>query len=384
VEKNFYGSYCNLLKTIIICIPWFHPAYKAGGPIQSIANMVEQFHEKISYKIFCSNTDLDGTVLNVPVNNWVKYNENTQVWYTSQNKQSIAVLKKQIKNSNADIIFIIGIYSWYFNLAPLLLCKVSRKIVSVRGMLHPGALSQKSLKKTIYLFFGKLAGLHKKCSFHASTEEEKKFIENVFGKEVNVFVAQNFPRIIQQQTSSEKLSGYLQLISIALISPMKNHLLVLEALMACESNITYNIYGPVKDHAYWNICLEQIKKLPKNVIVKYYGDIPPQEVEIALSENHVFILPSKSENFGHAIYEALTAGKPVITSNNTPWNNLKASKAGINIEQNNPDELVNAINYFASMDQNEFEQWSNGANKYAANSINVDDIKQQYHKMFFA
>jgi glycosyltransferase involved in cell wall biosynthesis len=346
--------------------------------------MVEQFHEKISYKIFCSNTDLNGTVLSVPVNNWVKYNENTQVWYTSKNKRSITLLKKEIKNSNADILFINGIYSWYFNLVPLLLCKIPRKIVSARGMLHPGALSQKHFKKKVYLTLWKMLGLHKRCDFHASNEEEKNYIQNIFGKKVKIFVAPNFPRIIKQQTSSEKLSGYLQLISIALISPMKNHLLILEALMKCDSDIYYNIYGPVKDKEYWNICVEQIKRLPANITVNYNGDIPPNEVEYALAKSHVFILPSKSENFGHAIYEALTAGKPVITSNNTPWNNLKASKAGINIEQNNPDELVNAINYFASMDQNEFEQWSNGANKYAANSINVDDIKQQYHKMFFA
>ncbi len=182
MEKNFYGSYCNLLKTIIICIPWFHPAYKAGGPIQSIANMVEQFHEKISYKIFCSNTDLNGTVLSVPVNNWVKYNENTQVWYTSKNKRSITLLKKEIKNSKADILFINGIYSWYFNLVPLLLCKIPRKIVSARGMLHPGALSQKHFKKKVYLTLWKMLGLHKRCDFHASNEEEKTIFKTFLVK----------------------------------------------------------------------------------------------------------------------------------------------------------------------------------------------------------
>jgi glycosyltransferase involved in cell wall biosynthesis len=251
-------------------------------------------------------------------------------------------------------------------------------------MLHPGALSQKHFKKKVYLTLWKMLGLHKRCDFHASNEEEKNYIQNIFGKKVKIFVAPNFPRIFNRQSPPYKRGGALKLISIALISPMKNHLLILEALEFCDADICYNIYGPVKDAAYWNICLEQIKKLPANVTVNYKGDIPPNEVEYALAKSHVFILPSKSENFGHAIFEALTAGKPVITSNNTPWNNLKASKAGINIEQNNPDELVNAINYFASMDQNEFEQWSNGANKYAANSINVDDIKQQYHKMFFA
>jgi glycosyltransferase involved in cell wall biosynthesis len=344
--------------------------------------MVEQFSQNISYKIICSNTDLGGNVLAESPDRWIQYNTYTQVWYASKKKAMQALLRKEV-NSLSDILFINGVYSWRFNLLPLLFCNTSRKIVSARGMFHPGALAQKSFKKSIYIFFWKLAGLNKKCSFHASTNEEKKFIENIFGKKINVFVAQNFPRIIKQQYPSEKKSGFLQLISIALISPMKNHLLVLKALAFCNNNIYYNIYGPVKDHAYWDVCLEQIKKLPKNIMVKYYGDIPPQDVEIVLSKNHVFILPSKSENFGHAIYEALTAGKPVITSNNTPWHNLKISKAGINIEHNNPPELSNAISYFAAMNQFEFDEWSNGANKYAARSININDIKQQYQKMFY-
>lgn len=370
--------------TILICIPWFSPAYKAGGPIQSIANMVEQYIENVSYKIFCSNMDLDGTVLNVPTNTWVKYNENTQVFYVSKKSGSLSLFKKGVKRVKPDMLFINGIYSWHFNLAPLLFFKVPRKIVSVRGMLHPGALSQKKAKKKIYLFLWKLFRLHKKCSFHASTEDEKEFTEMVFGKEIKVFIAQNFPRIIQPQAPVNKNSGYLQLVSIALISPMKNHLLVLQALASCTTNISYNIYGPIKDQAYWNSCLAQIKKLPENITVNYYGDISPGKVETALSKNHIFILPSKSENFGHAIYEALTAGKPVITSNGTPWNHLKESNAGINVSNTHLDELTEAIDFFALMDQVEFQKWSSGATKYAAQSIDLDEIKQQYNKMFFA
>lgn len=384
VIQDFICIEIKTLTTIFIIIPWFHPAYKAGGPIQSIANMVEQFNDSISYKIFCSNTDLGGSILNVPTGIWTKYNENTQILYTSKNKQSIAVLKKQIKNCKADIIFITGIYSWYFNLVPLLFFNSSRKIVSARGMLHPGALSQKKIKKKIYLSLWKILGLHKKCDFHASNEEEKIYIENIFGKKVNIFISQNFPRIFNRQFPPDKKAGSLKLISVALISPMKNHLLVLEALKSCNEQIDYHIYGPVKENIYWQECLKQMNTLPLNISVKYYGDIPPHEVEKVLSNSHVFILPSKSENFGHAFYEALSAGKPIITSHNTPWNNLNESKAGINISIDKPIELIDSIKYFAAMDQNEFEEWCVGANRYAANSINVDDIKKQYQKMFFA
>ena len=216
--------------------------------------------------------------------------------------------------------------------------------------------------------------------FHATDAEEQKYIQQVFGTETKVMVAANFPGVLTVQPVIKKEVGYLKLVSIALISPMKNILLVLEALLAFDNSnreilrytqddrlsreqgvsgessvgnwqsgvvsgetgagsreeggvnsessvgsdqlsivniIEYNIYGPVKDKPYWDECLACIKKLPANIKVNYHGDIPPAEIVHALATNHVFILPSKSENYGHAIYEALSAGRPVITSNTT-------------------------------------------------------------------
>jgi glycosyltransferase involved in cell wall biosynthesis len=365
---------------VFISLDWFLPAYKAGGPIQSIANMVGQYTENISYKIFCSNKDLDGTVLNVPVNQWVRYNDITSVYYNSDTKRPGTLVESEVRK--ADILFINGIYSLQYNFIPLLFYKAPRKIVSARGMLHPGALSQKKIKKQAYLFLWKLLSLHKRCDFHASNEEEKKYIHQAFGKNVTVFVAQNFPRIFAAQYPSAKKKGSLKLISIALISPMKNHLLILKALMNCTGNISYDIYGPVKDQEYWDACQQQIKQLPGNINVAYHGDVPSTDIEKKLATAEVFILPSKSENFGHAIFEALTAGKPVITSDKTPWNDLRVHKAGINVEQESLNDLAGAIDFFTAMDSVEFSQWSTNAHTYAVNAINIDEIKAQYREMF--
>ena len=38
-----------------------------------------------------------------------------------------------------------------------------------------------------------------------------------------------------------------------------------------------------------------------------------------LSKHDLFVFPSLSENFGHVIFESLSAGTPVITSVHTPW-----------------------------------------------------------------
>ena len=44
--------------TTLISIPWFTPAYLAGGPIQSVYTMVNNCDE-LDFKIITSNSDID-------------------------------------------------------------------------------------------------------------------------------------------------------------------------------------------------------------------------------------------------------------------------------------------------------------------------------------
>ncbi len=386
---------------------------------------------EMEFKIFCSNKDMDGSIIKgVAFDEWVPYNANTNIWYSSTNI-ILPVLKQEIKKEKPDYLFIVGIYDWQYNFKPLLFCKGIKKIISVRGMLHPGALSQKGFKKKIYLGLWKMLGLHKGKAvgsgqravgsgqlavgkgqravgswqwatvFHATDEAEKNYIQQVFGNSVNVNIAANFPNVLELQPVVQKEPGQLNLISIALISPMKNMLLVLEALgegsreegggrresgvgrrESLVGLITYNIYGPIKDRQYWEACEAQIKKLPHHITVNYHGDLRPDKIVDALAANHVFILPSKSENYGHAIYEALSAGRPVITSHTTPWNNLQTAKAGINVSLTDKTEMVNAIERFAAMKPEELETWSKGARVYAVGAVDVEEIRRQYEEMF--
>lgn len=373
------------MTNILICADWFYPAYKAGGPVQSIVNLVNTYQRPgVRFFIFCSNTDLDGTVnANVSFDCWHPYNEHTQVWYASPGKLTAAVLKEQVRIVDAQILYVIGMFSWYSNRMAIFFERSGiRTIISVRGMLHPGALTQKAFKKKIFLKLWKLSGQHRRYLFHATDEQEKLYIHQMFGESVNIFVAGNFPRVLAYQPARTKSNGILKLVSIALLGPMKNIDLVLEALQYCRSQLSYHIYGPIKDAAYWNICLSKITSLPFNITASYHGDLMPDKVEEALENASVFILPSKSENFGHALYEALSAGKPIITSHYTPFNQLSENYAGKNVAIDDTKELAAAIDFFAAMPEVVFAQWSEGASVYARQYIDLDRIMLQYDAMF--
>lgn len=370
-------------KKILITYEYFLPAYKAGGPIQSIANLCRQLKQEYEFYILCSNTDhkQNTNLSGIESNSWNDFENGTaHVYYLSKDHQKIQNLRSLVKEIKPDFTFVNGIFSPLFSIAPLLFS--DHKIISARGMVHPGALSQKSFKKKLFISLLKLMQVHKKTIFHATDEKEKEYITAIFGKKINVLIAQNFPNAIQPVYSHKKCSRQLKLVSVALIGPMKNHLLVLQALNQVTSKIVYDIYGPVKDEAYWNKCLQIIPSLPPNIVVNYKGSIEPQKLMEVLCGYDCFILPSKSENFGHAIYEALSFGIPVITSYFTPWNQLNENNAGWNVDVSDISSVVWAIETAANLDDTSFQQMKKCANEFAAKKLDVDKIKEQYRSLF--
>lgn len=347
----------------------------------SIANMVNELDEGYQFYIYTSNADLHGLPIAVALTNqWTEYNAHTKVWYASKKDRS-QNLVDQVKKIKPDVLFIIGLFDWHFNIVPLLYADCTDKLLSVRGMLHPGALGQKKIKKQLFLKAMKWMKLDKKCRFHATDESEAGFIKAVFGENAKTSVATNFPRLLPVQPVPAKEAGTLQLVSVGIISPMKNYLLVLSALQQVKATVSYEIYGPVKEPVYWEECLHAIKALPSNITVSYFPELPPHKVGNKLEGKHVFILPSRSENYGHAIVEALSSGLPVITSDNVPWQQLEEAVAGINIvaEEN---AIAAAIEKFAAMELEEYSRYRSGAVRYIKERIAIDELKNVYKEMF--
>lgn len=337
-------------------------------------------YPEAQYFIYTSDTDVNGAELEqVETNKWGSYNDYTKVWYAAPGKISQNLLK-QVEKIKPDIIFMVGLYSWHFTLVPLIYCKSPRKIISVRGMLHPGALAQKKWKKWLFIKSFRLFEWQYKTDFHATNDEEKVFIINSLGKQAKVHIAPNFPTLFGYRSLPSQ-SPDLRLISIGLVTQMKNILLVLESLRSCNHHIDYLIYGAIKDEEYYDECRKLAKQLPENISVTFNGELPFDKVENAIHDAHVFILPSRSENFGHAIFEALSAGRPVITSDFTPWNGLEKARAGINVDLTSKS-LYQAIDFFAEMSEIELSEWSEGARAYAVLHYEKEAAISAYQNMF--
>jgi glycosyltransferase involved in cell wall biosynthesis len=97
---------------------------------------------------------------------------------------------------------------------------------------------------------------------------------------------------------------------------------------------------------------------------------------------HLFVLPTLGENYGHVIYEALSAGDPVLISDQTPWRNLIEMKAGWDLSLNEKNKFKAAIREAGSWNQEEYDEWSKNAAKLAETSVDIPRLFEKYMKLF--
>ena len=120
-----------------------------------------------------------------------------------------------------------------------------------------------------------------------------------------------------------------ELFFVSRITPMKNILFLFAVCSLLSSPFVLDLYGPIRDKAYWDECLALAAELPPNVAFKYKGPVSPDQVPGIISKYDLFVLPTLGENYGHVIAESLSVGTPVLISDTTPWQ--KSKGGGINV-----------------------------------------------------
>jgi glycosyltransferase involved in cell wall biosynthesis len=377
-------------KKILVMIDWFVPGYKAGGPIRSCVNLVLSLKNEFDIYVLTTDTDHGESVpyLDILSNEWITatLDPAIHVFYAKKKTLTLKQLKEQIDLIAADFIYLNHLFSPYFVIYPLWLKynnKITGKIiVCPRGALYDSALHVKPHKKRPFLFLFKWMGMHKQIRFHATNERERTAIERYFPGS-SILVADNLPDQNQPAFASVgKIPGSLTCVFISRIVPIKNILFFLNVLEQVNATVRFTIVGPVEDENYWNECKKKITELPAAVKVDYIGAKKHEALTAIIQQHHLYVLPTTGENFGHAIFEALSAGRVVLISDQTPWLNLAGHNAGWDVSLNDKDSFVSVVEKVAAWGQEEFDRNSLAAWQYADNIIKATGIKEKYLELF--
>lgn len=318
----------------------FRPGFRAGGLVQATANLIDALKHELRFSVITSGWDLGETspYPDVPLDRYSDY-AGIPTLYLNRGRAGLMKLVQVLHDQPVDVRYLNGLFDPQFNLLPLLVPPARhsqpRVVVAIHGMLGPGALEQKRHKKALFLRTAQLLKLYRHVRFHATSHDEARYVRAHFGPDAEVLVAPNLagpPRTLATappQAPATKTPGHARFLFLSRISPKKNLELALRALTALEPSphVTLDIVGPEEDPAY----VAQLKTLiPERwrSNIRFQGPIPHRDVARVMREHHFFVLPTRDENYGYAIVEALQQGLPLLLSEHTPWRKLQEQKVG--------------------------------------------------------
>lgn len=385
---------------VLVFARCYLPGFKAGGPIRTIANMVEALGDDIDFLIVTSDRDL-GDLARYPTVESGVWNQvgKARVRYLSPRELSLFGIAKIVRGLYSDFVYLNSFFDPVFTLNPILLRWVGfrsmgKVVLAPRGEFSLGALAIKSKKKSLFLRVSSFLGLFKDAVWHASNDAEAGDVRRVLGRStvLKIHVAENLAsggRVCQNSSLSVSSSprsnfdsGVLRVCFLSRISPMKNLDFALRVLAKVVSNIQFDVVGPIEDERYWGECQFLVQSLPKNVVFSYLGAVEHNQVAEVISKYDLFFVPSRGENFGHVFLEALLVGVPILVSDKTPWRCLEDKGIGWDFSLEDPESFSLAVDRFAQADGHTKSLMIERCRAFAVNLVGSQEVLSRNKGLF--
>lgn len=201
-------------------------------------------------------------------------------------------------------------------------------VLAPHGMLYPQALQVSSWKKKLALPLFQRKDLEAADCLQATCEDELMHIRN-FGLKNPVAIIPNclyipaLPAIRQQENPVRRI-GF-----IGRLHRIKNVDVLIRAwLKLGEKTKEAELFIIGDGEADYKLELRELAEKSSIKNIHFSGFLSGETLQAAVASLDFQVLPSKSENFGMVVPEALVHGVPVIAGKGTPWKELEINHCG--------------------------------------------------------
>ena len=267
------------------------------------------------------------------------------------------------QSNNSTILHIHGLWSGAVHCAAAWARANGVPVVwSTHGMTAPWSMAHKRWKKLPAWWLYQRRDLRHAAAIHCTTDLEVGWNHDL--GLVKTFVAPLGTHVKPLQSLQPlKPSKPFAVLFVGRIYPVKGLVNLVRAAARLQENrfgISFRLVGP--DEAGHRAELEaECRRLgaeegggrflfrsdrsvasPLAVGVEFAGERRGEGLAAEYAGCDVLVLPSFTENFGGVVVDALAAGKPVIASRFTPWQELAARRCGWWVD-NSPESLAKTI-----------------------------------------
>lgn len=375
---------------ILITLSTFSIKTGATGPAQSIKSMIEMLGEDFNFVVLSRS---QGPNTGIDVSKFFVSGTNDKA-ISVKSQPTVRFWKKTLNSISPDIIYCGSFFDFkYTTLLVIAAGKSTTKspiIISPRGEFTSNALSQKAFKKGIFIKLCTALNIFKDITFHATSIQEKEEIKKVINTHAQIFTAhdtailpQNSNTIIEEKSSVDK-KKILKGVFLGRISPIKNIEFIVNTLSKLEMSVEFDWYGEIQDYNYFNKLEKSISLLPEHIVMSYRKVLNHDQVAATLHQYDFLFAPSKSESFGHVIFEALSCGLPVLIGENTPWKNLYQSNAGLNSPLTNTKPFTEYLSHLNNQNTSQRENLKLSCKNYVQSQSETWMSAEKTREMFLS
>lgn len=239
-------------------------------------------------------------------------------------------------------------------------CSIARKfgkpcVLSLHGMLYPQALERSAWKKKLMLLLGHRSDIMHSTCIHATCVQEMEHYRRMGFRNPVAVIPNPFP-IPAYIHEIKRSCGRFRIGYLGRLHPYKNVDRLIDAwakieVLADQGELLIMGTGE-SDY------VQQLKNQAKRLQIKnihFTGEISGRQKFEYLASLTALCLPSRSENFGMVVPEALITGTPVIATDTSPWEDLNTYHCGWWCS-NSMESLSNCLEKIFWMDKSKLLQ----------------------------
>src|SRR2546426_8034769 len=106
--------------SVLVVVHDYLPGYKAGGPVRTIANMVDRLSDEFDFRVVTSDRDRfdDTPYTGVVFDSWNRVGK-AQVYYLSKRSKSLRAIARIISSTPHDVLYLNSFFDPVFTQVPL-------------------------------------------------------------------------------------------------------------------------------------------------------------------------------------------------------------------------------------------------------------------------
>lgn len=283
---------------------------------------------------------------------------------------------------NANIIHANGLWQYTSHVSATFASKNNIPFVlSPHGMLYPAALNKSKWIKKILLKLFQFKDLEKATVLHATCKQEMEYIRSL-GLKNPIAVIPNPLEILKDITSIKNNHSVKRVGFIGRFAPIKNiEILIKGWAQTGKNNPDWELVFIGDGAREYTLRLVKLAESfgIKNIL--FTGFLSGSIKEDMIRSLTFLVLPSKSENFGMVVPEALINEIPVIASKGTPWEELNTCNAGWWIETG-IEPLVEALKKAMQLSDEERQVMGQNGRKLVEENYSIESVAAKMIRLY--